>query len=329
MTEDLKLPLCVELKPHCPQLSSMKCLCHATPTIFERLTRTAVMYKIFGIEMGTSSDRLDAASSRQGIQQPLRITSRVRSPSAEQPTRTREYKTSEAKEVEELRSTHKEMETQLSSLKLQHDDLTQKYYGLTIENQKLRTWVSHITQNLESVDVQKKALEQELRACKDDLFKMQPRIKVPDSEIVRAFEDLDEHICSWVEGHIARSEKNLEADPHGSLSDLFHHDYMPGVKEVLSSCPTSGGEYILCYMIHAMLQEMVFEPDILSIGLDEPNSVLIRRTEGAMEKASSSRGNCRCHLLLSMLLTEPMQTTTPSMAGVQIPYPRCRQHQIS
>ncbi|KAL8719796.1 MAG: hypothetical protein Q9225_003231 [Loekoesia sp. 1 TL-2023] len=108
----------------------------------------------------------------------------------------------------------------------------------------MKAWTSQLIQDLDSSRLRNSALEQQLQACKDDLFRMQPRSEVPDSAIAQAYGDLYEYIASWVEGEISRFEASCRKTHHGSLPELFYHGGLPEVEAVLSAHPKSGGEYM-------------------------------------------------------------------------------------
>ncbi|KAL8736693.1 MAG: hypothetical protein Q9166_000059 [cf. Caloplaca sp. 2 TL-2023] len=186
---------------------------------------------------------------------------------------------SDTQELEHLRSRLRQKESELSQIN----------HMVTTEIQNWHTWAQHNGKELDSLRQRNSSLDQELQACKDDLFKMQPRTKVPDSDVAKAYDDLHEHISSWVEGETSRFEINFRKHHKGPLPDLFFHKGSLAAKKFLSSYPTPGGEYFVRGVIQDMLHKKVFADEILLHGLDEPGTELLRRIEQSTGKTKPSR----------------------------------------
>ncbi|KAL8945800.1 MAG: hypothetical protein Q9222_007711 [Ikaeria aurantiellina] len=180
-------------------------------------------------------------------------------------------------------------ESELTYLRQRCDGLLVVYQSMMTENQELRSWKSQAEGELQAFRNKNRLLEEELQACKDDLFKMQPRSKVPDSEVARAYDDLHEHIASWVEAEISKSEKEFRRCNHGPVPSLFRCAEVPGLEEFLSTHPISGGEYLLRCVVLATLRKLIFADNIVLLGLDDWDSSLVRRIEQSMIETKPAR----------------------------------------
>ncbi|KAL8930747.1 MAG: hypothetical protein Q9208_000288 [Pyrenodesmia sp. 3 TL-2023] len=180
-------------------------------------------------------------------------------------------------------------EIDLAQLKQEHKDLSQAYRGMTDKNHRLQSFTKQLTQELESLRLRNNCLEQELQACKDDLFKLQPSSKVPDSEVAQAYDGLHEHISGWVEGEISRFEESFRKEHRGPLPDLFRHDNDPVVAKILTAFSTLAGEYLVRYLVQFMLQKTLFAEEILLLGLEGSETDLLRHIEWRMVESTTSR----------------------------------------
>ncbi|KAL8705485.1 MAG: hypothetical protein Q9201_001416 [Fulgogasparrea decipioides] len=179
-------------------------------------------------------------------------------------------------------------EIDMSTSRQDYDDLVESHEATVEENQYLLAWVTQTREELESTQQRNNELEQELQACKDDLFKMQPRARVSDSDIAQAYDNLHEQISNWMEGEIARFEAGF-CRKNGHLPNFFHHGDSWVAKEILSAYPTFGGECFIRFVTQYLLQDMVFADDILLLGLDEADTALLRRIERSLDKSKPPR----------------------------------------
>ncbi|KAI4195682.1 MAG: hypothetical protein LQ346_003375 [Caloplaca aetnensis] len=222
-----------------------------------------------------------------------------------------EDNTPDSGEMSNLRSQINQAELRISHLEQQKQTLDQVHRQTLNELNGTKTWTADVMNELESTRSENNALKQQLQACKDDLFRMQPKSEVPDSIVAQAYDDLHEHISTWVEGEISRFEANHRHGRFGPLPDLFHHANETAIKKFLAAHPTSGGEYLVQCVIQTMLQETIFDPEILLLGLDRGYAALLQGIERNMAEAQPPKGNTRCQWdfdrewALSLLDTDP------------------------
>lgn len=200
--------------------------------------------------------------------------------------RSVEHRERKSAEMDALGTEPSRKEADYSQLRQQHKDLRRLYRGVTDKNLQLKDVTKQLTQELESMRTINNALEQELQACKDDLFKAQPSGTVPDSKVAQAYEDLHEHVSSWMEGEICRFDVNPQKDVRGPLPDLFHHGNNPAVKDFLSVHVISAGEYFVRCILHVLLHKLLFAEEILLLGLGKSETDLLRQVEQSLGEAS-------------------------------------------
>ncbi|KAL8693926.1 MAG: hypothetical protein Q9218_001340 [Villophora microphyllina] len=241
-----------------------------------------------GREMDRASTQLGGSSSR-GRPQSSSASNEVRGRSVGPSVGSKENKASGREDYDDLKSKLHQKERELLRLRQENEAFIETNHALIAENHHLTAWASQARQDLESGRQRNYYLEQELQACKDDLFKIQSRVKIPDSEITQAYDDLQEHISSWMEGEISYFEASYQEHDGGPLPNLFDHAGWPAAKRLLSAHPTSGGEYLVRYVLQKMLQKLVFANDILLLGLEAPETAFIRKIEQSMSAATPSR----------------------------------------
>ena len=133
-------------------------------------------------------------------------------------------------------------------------------------------------------------LERELQACKDDLFRLQPVSQLPDSSIAQRFENLDNGICDWTDQEISLyldewHPKNSDAQPR-----LFHHNGDPMMQGFLSHYPVTGGDNVIRFMLHYLIQKNLFDDKVLLVGLTSMDSEWLRWIEQGMSRLQPPRG---------------------------------------
>ncbi|KAL8756091.1 MAG: hypothetical protein Q9184_004602 [Pyrenodesmia sp. 2 TL-2023] len=250
---------------------------------------SSILGRWFGSDATDYLDDHSGASPSRRRQQTSGETDAVPGRWADPPEESKEHKTFDAKELEKLRSTYNLTASHLAQVQREHKDLIQSYRGVINENHSLKNFASHAVRDLESLRERNNSLEQELQACKDDLFKLQPRNTVPDSDVGQAYDDLHEHISSWMEGEISRIERIFKKSNNSPLPDFFHHGGITLFKKLLVSYPGSGGEYLVRCRIGMILQKMILDKEILLFGLDDATCTLLKRIERKMSEAKPSR----------------------------------------
>lgn len=257
--------------------------------------RMDYLNRMLGREMDTSSDELTTSGSRGHQQMPSAMNT-VRGRSLGPSRTARASDTTEASESANLKSQLSRTEMELSRLRAKHKNLSHLHREANKKHGDLAILTKQLTQELDSLNLHVRSLQQELHACKDDLFKMQPTNKVPDSHIARAYDDLQEHVCSWIASEISHFEENFRQANRGSQPEIFHHGGGTDVECFLTAHPITGGEYLVRCYIFAMLQEMIFSKNDLLFGLSDEETALFHRIERSMGKAKPPKG-IDCHLL--------------------------------
>ncbi|KAL8748102.1 MAG: hypothetical protein Q9184_007510 [Pyrenodesmia sp. 2 TL-2023] len=270
---------------------------------------SSILGRLFGSDAMDYSDDHSGASPSRRRQQTSGETDVVPRRWTDPHEENKEHKTFDAKELEELRSTYNITASQLAQVQREHKDLIQSYHGVISENHSLKNFASHAVRDLESLREWNNSLEQELQACKDDLFKLQPRNTVPDSDVGQAYDELHEHISSWMEGEISRIERVCWKSNNSALPKFFHHGGKALFKKLLVSYPASGGEYLVRYRIGMILQKTILDKGILLLGLDDATCTLLKRIERKMSEAKPSRDPESIHSWRSDTLSA-LSTTT-------------------
>lgn len=130
------------------------------------------------------------------------------------------------------------------------------------------------------------ALQSELSACKDDLFRLQPAAQVPDSDISKGFESLNQQIVNCIDAEVLAFEKVYpEAEPE----DLFLHGSHNEAASFLQLHPAAG-EDLARFLIHRFLRHHVFGESVYLLGLPEEMQRLLRSAEHTMAKMGPSSG---------------------------------------
>ncbi|KAL8673656.1 MAG: hypothetical protein Q9168_001911 [Polycauliona sp. 1 TL-2023] len=241
-----------------------------------------------GKEVDRLGQQLDASSSRSRQQRPT-VATAVAEHSNEPSEAVGMKPPSELERSIDLKKRLQQETWELERLQEEHSKLTRLYQTALEHNRAFETWTMELTQDLEATRQLNSNLQQELQACKDDLFKLQPVTQTPDSDIAQSYDDLNEHISSWMEGVIARFEAQYRKRHDGPLPDLFHHQDIPAVAEFLVVYPTFGGEFLVRSYISLLLQRIVFADHILLLGLDPTGSAMLRSIEKSMATSETPR----------------------------------------
>lgn len=239
--------------------------------------------------MDLLSDSISAYSSR-GQQQSLHRTT---DPSSGHARPSDEMTDSKPAHLTRLKDLDNELElkkTELSQLASDHDHLLRTNHTMLKDNQELAARISQLENDLGATQQQNNSIKHELQACKDDLFRMQPSTEIPDSVVAKAYDELQVHISSWLEGEISTFETNYRKRHQGVLPNLFDHRHQLEVKRIITEYPITGGEYIVRCLIQRLLHREIFADSVLLLGLDEQETTLLQRVEQSMSKAKPPRG---------------------------------------
>ena len=131
------------------------------------------------------------------------------------------------------------------------------------------------------------ASQDDLTACKDELFRSQPIDQVPDSRAAKEFENLCQQITNWVEAEVAIFEK---AHPEEGPEHVFSIGEDNNAKQFMAQHP-KGGEHLAVHMIHHWLQDNLFRRDLSYVGLPAEAVQLLERVEQSMARLDPPRGD--------------------------------------
>lgn len=141
-----------------------------------------------------------------------------------------------------------------------------------------------------------RALEQELQAnkvelvaCKDDLYRLQPTIHVPDSKIAGQYNDLVESICTWIDAEISRYSDEWHKNNPDTPPTLFHHGGNRWVASLLACYPETAGEHMVRVFIQRRLYKALLNDEIYLFGLGK-DSAIFQLVEKLMGNLQPVRG---------------------------------------
>lgn len=189
----------------------------------------------------------------------------------------------------ELKSTLQKLrrsEKHFEELRIQHGKLLHDYKKQDAEVKGLVSFLSNAEIHRQEMDIKLAISQQQLQACKDDLFRMQPQAQIPDMDISKGFDAICQCIIGWVETEISIFEK---AHPTISTEDLFSAAGDSNVFLMLQEFPESG-EYLIRYEIHQCLQETMFGKEIFLLGLPEKTAAILQQAERSMKGMEPHRG---------------------------------------
>lgn len=234
-------------------------------------------------EMNILSDCLAVTASR-GHQQPLLSTVNTSRSFTGLSGGLTQNNIADSAEVEDLDFELQPQKKEFAQLESDHDQLVRTHQATIEENQNLKARTFQFNKRLEATRQQNTSINLELQACKDDLFRLQPRSEIPDSALAQAYEELHVHISRWLEDEICHFETKYRERHHGPLPNLFNHQDRTAVKQLLSEYPTLGGEFFVRCLIQFKLHQEIFSDDILLLGLDEQETALLRLIERSMDE---------------------------------------------
>ncbi|KAL8650205.1 MAG: hypothetical protein Q9210_003963 [Variospora velana] len=158
--------------------------------------------------------------------------------------------------------------------------------------------------NLKDLQAENKRLQGDLEAYKRkaiesteasdmlkiDILKQQPASQLPDSEVVKMYEQLGEAISSWVDDEVAISNdmwrKRNDCYPG---TNQFQDGGIPHYRQFLDEGFRFAGEYLLESLIQHELQEELFCGRAMLFGLDHPEERFISMVEEGLSKLDPPR----------------------------------------
>ena len=120
--------------------------------------------------------------------------------------------------------------------------------------------------------------ENELSACKDDLFGLQPAAQVPDSDIVKDFDAVAQMIISWIDSEISLFEDD---NPRCNVKKFFSVGDDNIARQILKIQPDLG-EHFARFVIHRFLFRHLFGDAVPLLGLTKAETALLQRAETSM-----------------------------------------------
>ncbi|KAI4146017.1 MAG: hypothetical protein LQ341_002197 [Variospora aurantia] len=158
--------------------------------------------------------------------------------------------------------------------------------------------------NLKDLQVENKRLQGDLEAYKKkaiesteandllkvDILKQQPASQLPDSEVVKMYEQLGEAISSWVDDEVAISNdmwrKRNDCYPG---TNQFQDTGIPHYRQFLDEGFRFGGEYLLESLIQQELHEELFGERMMFFGLDYQENMFVSKVEEGLSKLEPPR----------------------------------------
>ena len=190
--------------------------------------------------------------------------------------------------AQELSETKRNLTSALQNLaeaRKQNKELTDEKHQKEQENTNLKEKHAALCQEL---DVRK----DELRACKDDLFRLQPTSHIPDSKVVAQFESLVQEVSTWIDAEVSNySDEWLRHHP-GVTPTLFYHGGNQYVQRLLAHYADTAGEHLVGCMIHRQLYKYLFSDEIYLFGFGT-DSTVFKVIEREMKLLQPPRGRWR------------------------------------
>ncbi|KAL8786639.1 MAG: hypothetical protein Q9213_002668 [Squamulea squamosa] len=256
------------------------------------------------------SNRLKA-SSQMEQQRPPPTSNASRRGSAGPLGRKQDQNAMSSEDIDDLKLKLRMSELELSRLRNQYDELIQQHHSTIKQTQDSRARAGGNQNELELTLEKNAMLERELQACKNEIFKMQPISKIPDSEVAQLYDDLHVYILIWVESQIAGFRTKFRKEHNGPLPSVFHHGDVLQLEELLAAFPIYCVEYLVCFVLENMLSITVFAKRIVLHGLNSQDTVLLQRIERSITqdrpRDAGSVRNWRADTLSALSSTKYIQ----------------------
>ena len=197
------------------------------------------------------------------------------------------YRHRETQEIKKLRSENKNLRDQRRELRKAKRSMEDKIFSLEQANNELGSRLRSLTRWREDAEVKMcqdaqtiTTQSEEIVAYKDDLFKLQPRLGLPDTDIISSYSRLCNRISLWA----GREIDILEANP-GALGSQLRRGIVGNdrwLSTLLERCSYSW-EHLLIAVIHESLQNILLSDKLLLFGLSDSMAQTISRIERSME----------------------------------------------
>lgn len=187
------------------------------------------------------------------------------------------------RELSDLRAKYRTALQSLSSANQQVDRLIEQ--NLHGEHE-----VNALTKRVGGLEAELRFRNEELRACKDDLFRLQPMSHVPDSKIAEQFESLDDAVSTWIDAQVARHADRWQQQYPDIPPRFFLHGGNPYIKELLTNYADTAGEHIIHCVLQRQLYKRLFNEKIYLFGSGKEVAIL-EVIEKEMQQLQPPRGN--------------------------------------
>ena len=177
---------------------------------------------------------------------------------------------------EELDSTHKKFYKHVT------DQLQASEQSRTVAEAKVRTLESRAQD-----------LEIELRACKDELFSLQPADQVTDSQIGADWDNLCRNIVHWIDnqsgGLSSLSSQLQELLANDKFNDAISF-FWGKETQILAKHHPNILEDLLRYNIHLLLERNIFNENLYMLGILKKETTVLSFVENSLSTLEPKRG---------------------------------------
>jgi len=151
----------------------------------------------------------------------------------------------------------------------------------------LRTGIGTLEDELRDVRERLTTCQEDLKVCRDDIFRLQPIDGVPDADVSSEFDSLCQQIANWVEEEMQDFEV---ANPVADADDIFSDSGDERVAALLRK-NRDVGEFLVQYKIHRFLNRVMFADGIYLLGISNEVGEMLSDTEQAMGNLQPARGS--------------------------------------
>ena len=188
--------------------------------------------------------------------------------------------------VVQLGATLTRKDRELLELENEHHRLLNAYNALRTEKDGLIERTTDAEADAQALRTKVMTLQQELEACRDDLFRLQPLLQISDTEILKGYGSLSEQIQNWIDEEIRNFEKIHPEVPTDKFFLVAEHS---DIARLLKKYPNTG-EYLVRHRIHRCLQDHVLNKTIYLLGLPKDVTEALQAAEQSMAFYNPPRG---------------------------------------
>ena len=159
---------------------------------------------------------------------------------------------------------------------------------------------------MHNVQLRLTATQEDLQACRDDIFNMQPPTQTEDADIANHFDSLCQLTANWVDSEITKLE---DAYPNVRAHSMFAAAGKPLYEDLLKKYPEAG-EYVVRHEIHAYLQRTIIGEAAYLPGLPFRTRKVLQDIEEGMALLEPVRGSNVSTACYQLLLTRSADSKT-------------------